>query len=43
VCIDCVLCDLGSSVSFMTLSMCEKLDLGAVRHITISLQLVTIP
>jgi len=34
------LCDLGSSVSFMPLSLCEKLELGEKRPTTISLQLV---
>jgi len=38
VCIDCVLCDLGSSVSLIPLSICEKLDLGEMRPITTSLQ-----
>jgi len=33
------LCDLGSSVSLMHLSLCEKLELGELRPTTISLQL----
>ena len=33
------LCDLGSSVSLMPLSLCEKLELGELRPTTISLQL----
>jgi len=33
------LCDLGSSVSSMPLSMCENLELREMRLITISLQL----
>ena len=33
------LCDLGSSVSLMPLSLCEKLELGEMRPTTISLQL----
>jgi len=37
--IDPALCDLGSSVSFMPLSTCEKLDLGEMRPTSISLQL----
>ena len=39
VCIDHVLCDLGSSVSLMHHFMCKKLDLGELRPTTISLQL----
>ena len=31
------LCDLGSSVSLMPLSLCEKLELGKMRLTTISL------
>jgi len=37
--INCALCDLGSSVSLMPLSLCEKLELGEMRPTTISLQL----
>jgi len=37
--VDGVLCDLGSSMSFMPLSMCKKLDLGEMRPTTISLEL----
>ena len=33
------LCDLGSTVSLMSLSLCEKLELGEIRPTTISLQL----
>jgi len=33
------LCDLGSSVSLMPLSLCEKIELGELRLTTISLQL----
>jgi len=33
------LCDLGSSLSLMPLSLCEKLELGELRPTTISLQL----
>jgi len=38
--IDRALCDLGSSVSLMPLSLCKKLELGKMRLTTISLQLV---
>ena len=31
------LCELGSSVSLMPLSLCEKLELGEMRPTTISL------
>jgi len=37
--IDCALCDLGSSVNLMPLSLCKKLKLGEIRPSTISLQL----
>jgi len=37
--IDRALCDLGSGVSLMPLSMCKKLELGEIRPTTISLQL----
>jgi len=37
--IDHALCDLGSSVSLMPFSMCEKLDLREIRPTSISLQL----
>jgi len=37
--INCALCDLGSSVSLMALSLCEKLELGELRPTTIPLQL----
>ena len=37
--IECALCDLGSSVTLIPLSLCEKLDLGETRPTTISLQL----
>jgi len=33
--IDHVLCDLGSSMSLMPLSMCKKLELGEMRPATI--------
>jgi len=33
------LCDLGSNVSFIPLSLCEKLELGEMRPTTISSQL----
>jgi len=36
--IERALCDLGSSVSLMPLSLCEKLDLEEMRSATISLQ-----
>jgi len=38
--VDRTLCDLGSSVSLMPISLCEKLKLGEIRPTTISLQLV---
>ena len=38
--VDHALCDLGSSVCLMPLSMCKKLDLGEMRPTTISLKLV---
>ena len=37
--IDHALCDLGSSVSLMPLSVCEKLEVGGMRSTTIFLQL----
>ncbi|XP_058008220.1 uncharacterized protein LOC131182883 [Hevea brasiliensis] len=37
--IDKALCDLGASVSLMPLSICQKLDVGELKPITISLQL----
>ena len=39
-CIDHALCDLGSSVHLMPLSMCERFDLREMRPTTISLELV---
>ncbi|XP_058003971.1 uncharacterized protein LOC131180641 [Hevea brasiliensis] len=38
--IDKALCDLGASVSLMPLSICQKLDVGELKRIIISLQLV---
>ncbi|XP_057989126.1 uncharacterized protein LOC131172199 [Hevea brasiliensis] len=38
--IDKALCDLGASVSLISLSICEKLKIGELKPITISLQLV---
>ncbi|XP_057990586.1 uncharacterized protein LOC131172967 [Hevea brasiliensis] len=38
--IDKALCDLGASVSLMPLSICQKLDVGELKPIIISLQLV---
>ena len=38
-CINCALCNLGSSVHLMPHSMCKKLDLRELRPTTISLQL----
>ena len=38
--IDHALCDLGSSVSLMSLSLCEKLDLVEMKPTTISLWVV---
>ena len=38
---DHALCDLGSSVSLIPLSLYKKLDLGEIRRITIFLQLAS--
>ncbi|XP_057990625.1 uncharacterized protein LOC131173001 [Hevea brasiliensis] len=38
--IDKALCDLGASVSLMSLSVCQKLEVGELKPTTISLQLV---
>ena len=37
VCINCAICNLGSSLRLMPISMCKKLDIGEMRPTIISL------